>query len=265
MKLYDPAVEEARRILDDQGASVGQVLRAVEVTVLHPSSESQLAFTHLLSPPADIARATTTSLSQATERAQVAALGARAGSVLGRLYTDVLLGSVVHDLAVVRALHGDPVAIDRVDVWPEGAWPPSLAIDGRLDGGERLSIRWHYLPEQPLYREEIRLHYDRGSLELTFPAPYRLHLPTRLVVREGGGETMRERHFESIREAFEEQLFAFEALTRGGDLPRAGIAEGRADVITCLRIAARRAAEEGVAIGGEAASVARASAGPRSS
>jgi myo-inositol 2-dehydrogenase/D-chiro-inositol 1-dehydrogenase len=256
MKLYDPAVREARRILDDPGAPVGRELRAVEVTVLHPSSDSQLAFAHLLPPPTDVDRATIASLVRATDEAHVVALGADAGPVLGPLYSDVLLGSVIHDLAVLRALHGDPVAVDRVDIWPEAVWPPSLAIDARLEGGARLSVGWHYLPQQPAYREEVRLHYDRGSLELTFPAPYRLHLPTRLVVREGGGETVRERRFESIGEAFEEQLFAFEAMARGGIAPLAGTPEGRADVVTCQRIAARRAVDLDLPIGGEAADVA---------
>ena len=256
MKLYDPAVREARRVLDHPGAPVGRELRAVEVTVLHPSSESQLAFAHLLPPPTDVDPAIIEALGRAADAAHATALGADAGPGLGPLYSDILLGSVVHDLAVLRALHGDAVAVDRVDLWPDGAWPPSLAIDARLDGGARLSVGWHYLPQQPAYREEVRLHYDRGSVELTFPAPYRLHLPTRLVVRGGGGETVREQRFESVREAFEEQLFAFEALARDGTAPHAGIAEGRADVVTCQRIAARRAVDVGLPIGGEATDVA---------
>ena len=207
-------------------------------------------------PPTDVEPAVIARFRRATEQAHDVALGTDVGPVLGALYSDILLGSVVHDLAVLRALHGDPVAVDRVDLWPDGVWPPSLAIDARLEGGARLSIGWHYLAQQPAYREEIRLHYDRGSIELVFPAPYRLHLPTRLSVRSGAAETVREERFESIREAFEEQLFAFEALARDGTAPRASIAEGRADVVTCQRIAARRAVDQGMAIGGEAADVA---------
>ena len=226
------------------------------MTVLHPSSESQLAFAHLLPPPTDVDQAMIASMGRAADQARIAALGMDAGRALGPLYSDILLGSVVHDLAVLRWLHSDPVAVDRVDLWPDSAWPPSLAIDARLDGGARLSVGWHYLPEQPAYHEEVRLHYDRGSLELTFPAPYRLHLPTRLVVRSGGNETVHEQRFESIGEAFEEQLFAFEALARDGRPPLAGITDGRADVVTCQRIAARLATDLGLHIGGEAAAVA---------
>ena len=256
MKLYDPAMREAKRILDHPAAPIGRELRAVEVTVLHPSSESQLAFAHLLPAPTDIDRDMIATLQGITEQAHIEALGAESGPALGPLYSDILLGSLVHESAVVRALHGDPIAIDRVDIWPDDVWPPSIAIDARLGGGARLAVRWHYLPAQPAYREEIRLHYDRGSLELTFPAPYRLHLPTGLVVRGGGGETVREQRFESIQEAFEEQLFAFEAMARDGTAPLAGITDGRSDVVTCQRIAARRALDLGLPIGGEAAALA---------
>jgi predicted dehydrogenase len=261
MKLYDPAVREARRILDHPDAPVGRELRAVEVTVLHPTGESQLAFAHLLPGPTDIDPAALTSLAREVDRAHLEALGADAAAALGPLYSGVLLSSVVHDLAVLRALHGDPLAVDRVDVWPDGVWPPSVAIDARLEGAARLSVGWHYLPNQPAYREEVRLHFDRGSLELIFPAPYRLHLPTRLVVRSGGSETVHEQRFESVREAFEEQLFAFEAMVRDGTPPLAGIAEGRADVVTCQRIVARLATDMGLAVGGEASAFAPARSG----
>ena len=45
-------------------------------------------------------------------------------------------------------------------------------------------------------------------------------------------------------------------IMENGPRSRASIAEGRADVVTCQRIAARRAVDQGMAIGGEAAAVA---------
>ena len=130
-----------------------------------------------------------------------------------------------------------------------------MGIAGRFAAGARLTIGWHFLPRYPAYREEVRLHFERGSVELVFPAPYRLHLPTRLTVRRGGDETVDERRIESIVEPFEQQLLAFEALARTGTPPLAGVAEARADVVTCLRIAARLALAEGAPIGGEAAAI----------
>ena len=251
MKLFDPAVEEAVRIAHDPDRPMG-ALRAVEVTVLHPTSESQLAFAHLVPPPDDIEAATLARLRESSARLETDALGP-AGSALGRLYSGILLGSVIHDLAVVRAVASDPVAIDRVDTWPDGAWPPSVAIDGRLADGARLSIGWHFLPDYPAYREDVRFHYERGSVELSFPAPYRLHEPTSLVVATGKDETRRRMVLDSIEEAFEHELLAFAAMIAGGGRARSGIADGRTDIVTCQRMAARLAADRGLTIGGEAA------------
>ena len=132
MKLFDPAVEEAVRVARDPDAPMG-ALRAVEVTVLHPTSESQLAHAHLLPPPDDIDATTLAGLRGRSSELDTEALGA-AAPALGPLYSGILLGSVVHDLAVVRAIAGDPTAIDHVETWPDGAWPPSVSDRGAPGG-----------------------------------------------------------------------------------------------------------------------------------
>ncbi len=251
MKLFDPAVEEAVRVARDPGQPMG-ALRTVEVTVLHPTSESQLAHAHLLPPPDDIDAGALVLPRQASAELEAEALGP-AAQELGRLYSGILLGSVVHELAVVRAVAGNPVAIDRVDVWPDGAWPPSVAIAGRLADDARLSIGWHFLPDYPAYREDVRFHFERGSVELSFPSPYRLREPTGLVVSTGGGETSRRVLLDSIEEAFERELLAFASMITDGTRARSGIADGRADIVTCQRIVARLAMDRGIEIGGEAA------------
>jgi myo-inositol 2-dehydrogenase/D-chiro-inositol 1-dehydrogenase len=256
MKLFDPAVEEAARIAHDPGREMGD-LRAVEVTVLHPSSESQLAHSHLLPPPDDVDAAVIARLRERSAELERDALGP-AATTLGSLYSGILLGSIVHDLAVVRAVAGDPVAIDRVDTWPDGVWPPSVGVEGRLADGARLSIGWHFLPEYPAYREDVRFHYEHGSIELTFPAPYRLYEPTSLVVSTGRDETRRRLVLDSIEEAFERQLLAFAAMITDGIRARSGIAAGRADIVTCQRMVARFATQQGLEIGGEAATSASA-------
>ena len=171
---------------------------------------------------------------------------------LGRLYTDVLLGSVVHDLAVLRALVGDPERVDHVDVWPEGSWE-SVAVEGVCPGGVRFGLRWHYLDGCPEYREEVRVHHERGSVGLTFPSPYLLNAPTVLEVTDRDGGAARVRTFRSTVEAFGEELLAFHRLVTEGRPPAAGIFEGRADILTCQRIVRRLADGRGLPIGGEAA------------
>jgi myo-inositol 2-dehydrogenase / D-chiro-inositol 1-dehydrogenase len=178
--------------------------------------------------------------------------GAQAPDGLGRLYTEVLLGSVVHDLAVVRMLAGDPERVEFTDVWPDGTWE-SVAVEAVCPGGVRFGLRWHYLDRYPGYREEVRVHHDQGSVALTFPSPYLLNAPTVLTVTERDGDGDRVRTHRSTVEAFEEELLAFHRLVTDGTPPAAGIAEGRADILTCQRIMRRLAAGRGIELAGEAA------------
>jgi myo-inositol 2-dehydrogenase/D-chiro-inositol 1-dehydrogenase len=245
MKLYDPAVRRAA------GELAGRTPRAVEVTVLHPSGASQLGHAGLAGPPGDVPAAALAAIAEQTTRLRDQALGP-APAELGRLYTEVLLGSVVHDLAVVRLLAGDPERVEHADAWPEGSWE-SVAVEATCPGSIRLSLRWHYLDRYPTYREEVRVHHEQGSVALTFPSPYLLHAPTVLTVTDRDGEAARARQDRSTVEAFEEELLAFHRLVTDGRPPAAGIAEGRADILTCQRIIRRLAGRRGTTLGGEAA------------
>jgi myo-inositol 2-dehydrogenase / D-chiro-inositol 1-dehydrogenase len=241
MKLYDPAVERARELLAARPAP-----RAVEVTVLHPPDASQLAHAALPPRATDVDAARLEQLSAADAATLERALGA-VPAELGRLYGDVVLGSIVHDLAVIRYLVGGPLAFDFAD-----AWEQSVALDGTLQGA-RVSIRWHYLERYPAYREEVRVHDEAGTIALTFPAPYLLHAPTVLTVVDADGDGERRSESRWTAEAFERQWLAFAEFARGGVAPRAGIAEGRADVVACQAAAALLAARKGIIVGGEAA------------
>ena len=99
---------------------------------------------------------------------------------------------------------------------------------------------------------------QQASIELEFPSPYLLHAPTDLRVADltsgagDGGDGRRDTRFRSVAEAFEEELLAFHRLVVDGTVPKAGIVEGRADIVTSQRIIARRAEQTGVPVGIEA-------------
>ncbi len=250
MKLYDPAVVRARRTATD--LAFGSP-RAIEITVLHPTAESQLSHAHLLPSPIDIPESTRTMLADQTAELRRIALGAAAADRFGTLYANILLGSVVHELALVRAFAGDPATIDHVATWPDGAWPPSVGLTGRLPDDGRVTIDWHFLPDYPAYREEVRVIYDAATIELSFPSPYLLHRPTVLRVSTAVEGAWRDEAWTSTIEAFEEELLAFHGLVTDGRTPVVGLAAGRADIVTCQRAIATLARTQGVAIGGEAA------------
>jgi predicted dehydrogenase len=246
MKLYDPAVERAAEVL------AGREPRSVEVTVLHPPSAPQLAHAGLLPPPQDLGAAELERVAADESAALERALG-HVPAWLTAIYADVLLGSIVHDLAVVRALVGGPLEIDGADVWPERDADGSVSLLGRLPGGARVSIRWHYLEHYPAYREEVRVHDEGGTVELAFPAPYLLHAPTVLTVVGADGEAERVSQTRSTVEAFEQQWVAFAELVQEGVAPRAALAEGREDTVACQAAARILATRHDVEIGGEAA------------
>jgi len=243
MKLYDPAVAEGLAATADVGRA-GPV-RSIEVCVLHPTGERQLAHARLLPPPTDVPDDVITRLRDEQARLRSTALGP-AATRLGQLYSDVVLGSIVHELALIRAFVGNPTDIDAVDVWPADRWPPSVGITGRLAGDARFAIRWHFLPDYPAYREEVRVVTEQTTVELEFPSPYLIHAPTELRIAERGGRGRRDIQYHSVVEAFEEELLAFHALVTDGTLPKAGIVEGRADIVTSQRIVARHAEQIGL-------------------
>jgi myo-inositol 2-dehydrogenase / D-chiro-inositol 1-dehydrogenase len=245
MKLYDPAVERARELLADRPAP-----RSIEVTVLHPPDAPQLEHAGLLPRATDVDGAVLAGLGDTDDAVVRRALG-DVPREIARVYTDVVLGSIVHDLAIIRFLAGGPLELDHAE-----RWETSVALSGRLPSGTRVSIRWHYLEAYPAYREEVHVHDAGGTVALTFPAPYLLHAPTVLrVVEAGGNGAERICETRSTAEAFERQWLAFAALVHDGVAPRAGISEGREDILASQRATALLAAREGFAVGGEAAAV----------
>lgn len=246
MKVHDPAVGEARLRL-----AGGPRPRSVEVTVLHPTAASQLAHSELGPERVEVPEAVGREQSSYLEGLYRKALGGAAGA-LGRLYGEVLLGSLIHDLAVLRALDLELAEVDHAERWPAGAHPPSVAVLGRTADGVRLSLRWHYLPAYPAYREEVRVHREGSSLALTFPSPYLLHVPTELTEITGEGARVRQARHRARPGGFEEEILALHRLATGGSPAVEGLGEARRDTVTCQRIAAALADREGLEVGGEA-------------
>ncbi len=239
MKVYDPAVRRGAELLS------GRTPRSVEVVVLHPTAAQQLAHLRLV-PSADVPAQRAAELEADEQRLLDAALGP-APAAARELYRWKVLGSIVHDLAVVRVLAGELERWTRVD-----AWGDSVALDGLLPSGARLSIRWHYLDGYPAYREDVAVHDERGTVRVTFPSPYLPSPGATLTVVDADGGRACVARTQSVESPFEEELVAFHRLVAHGEPTRAGVAEGRADVAICQRALRLYCESNGLPVGGEA-------------
>ena len=246
-------------------------LRAIEVTVLHPTERVAAR----LRPPPAAAEPTSTRpvaprSQDATDALVRTAIGPAAAATLGRLY-----GGHPARQRRPRAVRDPggrrrPGRDRRVDVWPDGV---VAAARSRSRAGSRTARGSRSAGTScPSTRRTARtsaFHHAAASVELAFPSPYRLHAPTDAARRRPAARDARA-GVTSTRsmEAFETSC------SRSTTGPRRRAAADRhrrrpADIVTCQRRsppAAQRGSDGGEpAIGGEAAPASDASRGRRSS
>ncbi len=237
MKVYDPAVVGGLPVC--RGIRRGPI-RSIEVRVLHPTSERQLAHARLLPPPTDIPPETIARLGAEGER--LAGRGARTRrrplAVSTRTSSSGASSTSWRSSAPSPATRSTSIR-GRLARW---GMATVVSIDGRLADDARFAIRWHFLPDYPAYREEVRVITEQASSSWSSPRrTFSTPRPT-CGSLSSAGDGRRDTRFRSVAEAFEEELLAFHAPGRGRDAPKAGIVEGRADIVTSQRSspAARR-------------------------
>jgi predicted dehydrogenase len=248
MKEYDAAVRRLGARLPD-----ASLIRYVNVEVLHPSGQSQLEYANLRPPAGDVDAAALTAVIEASNDVVRNAIGPDAPGPFADLYANVILGSLIHDIAVVRHLFGGIRNVESATWWAKDDRPGSLEVSGTISDAARIHLHWHYLENYPRYRETVTVHHTTGSLELEFTVPYLLNAPTelRVVSRDGDGESVE--LIRDVAEAFESELVAFHAMVVDSVAPPTGSAQGRLDVLTGQAITAALACSEGVAVSGEVA------------
>ena len=125
-------------------------------------------------------------------------------------------------------------------------WPPSVELTGRLPDDGRVSIRWHFLPDYPAYREEVRVVYERrrSSCRSRRPTCSIARPSCALSRRRGRAAGATTTSGPSTDRGLRGGAARLPCLVVDGAGRRPGLREGRADIVTCQRIVAgaRRAA-----------------------
>jgi predicted dehydrogenase len=252
MKAYDPSIAGARDALEQIGPA-----QLVSVEVRHPSHELQIAALDV-----ETHRDVDMAVIRAAETAESASVHAAIGDApagLAQVYQGVLLGSVVHELAALRALGFQPPSrwLD-VRAWPfdparasEDA--PSLAATAELDGGAVLRLQWLYLPEYPRYEETITVVGSNGAVQLDMPQPYGPNVPATLNVRRSDGSAVQIDDGRHRRDSgFLEELQVFHTAVTSGGPNATDAATARDDTASLQQLTATLAAGYGIQLGGEA-------------
>ncbi|MFM7889969.1 MAG: Gfo/Idh/MocA family protein [Actinomycetota bacterium] len=248
MKTFDQAVTRAK-------AQITSRPRTVDVVVLHPSGESQLATTDVHLETFPLSPDLVPQIIASNTKAMSDALGSEAAQAFGAEYLDIMMGSIIHELSVLRALDIHISDIDYVDRWPRDKKSESFVIVGRTLDGVRISIRWFYLENYPKYQEEIRWVNEKEGHHIIFYSPYILRVPTEYIYTSRIGLDHTESKFKSYQPNFEIEIAAFAHLVNSGKQQEDPIAAGLEDLIITQKIALKICELEGIKAGGDLTSL----------
>jgi predicted dehydrogenase len=227
MKRYDPTFAALGRELDE----IDKLLR-VQVTTLEAPNDPYIEHYPIASrEDVDPARLQAV---RDDERTRIASVIGQAASdpSLYRVYRYVLLDVLVHEFNALRALLGDPTAVEFVRV---NRAATSLTVLLTFDETDCV-ITWTEQMGIVRYRQEFSFFGSNRSATLTFPSSMLRSMPARLSV-EGGTSasagSWRAEHLVSYESSFKRELIAFHAATQTRAGPITSVADALGDLALC--------------------------------
>jgi predicted dehydrogenase len=157
--------------------------RLLRVTTMESPFRPYVAHYPLL-PPARLPEDVAGQLLAASGASLMEAIGP-ANDLERRVYADVLLDTLVHELNTVRGVLGEPDRLDYVDLSEQ-----SVTVMLRF-GDLRAAIHWVDLPGIARYEMEFALYAPDRRVTLSFPSPFLRNEPSSLIVEGGDPGTAR--------------------------------------------------------------------------
>lgn len=241
MKEHDPAVEYAREALEAIS------IRSVNVEVLHPADAAQIEFANLLSAPVDIPESVVSTTKQQWSSLRVRTTGTDTG-VFADTYTNLIMGSIIHDISLLRHLISPIDSVGYARRW--GEFPGSMRFGGDLENGVPWDLSWHFIPDFPAYRETVSIIHESGKIDLVFEVPYILNAATKLTVTSKLPDlgVQDSSSAWSQKEAFEEELFDLVRLVQGDNVDASSLKEAKKDLVVAQKMAVSLSKSLGVSL-----------------
>jgi predicted dehydrogenase len=192
-------------------------------------------------------------------------LGTRIGGTArqARLYKNIVLDSLVHELNMVQALLGKAESAVFADLSGSGASAVLRCEQGLAQ------LAWVATPGSARYAQEVEVLGAGGRALVRFDSPYLPGTAGRLTV-EGGGpgvsEAWEKNAGPDVVGAFYRELLAFHLMVTRDEAPRTNLLEAVTDIAACealgrAAVAGREVVLDDVAAGGPADGLARKDAG----
>ncbi len=222
-KRYDPAY---LRLAEE--TSMLSEPRLLRVTTLESPIRPYIG--HYGLPPRSPLPASVLSALEADNEDRIATALPGTTDDVRRIYRDVLLDTLVHELNAVRGLLGEPTRLDYV----------SLAMDNvtvMLRFGELpVAIQWIDLPGIARYQMEFAIFAPDRRVRLTFPSPFLRDEPAILDIEDGASGSARSwRTCEVVGydSGFKRELIAFHDSIVNGSAPVTSGADAVRDIALC--------------------------------
>jgi hypothetical protein len=235
MKRFDPSYQAALDLVSGKGDR----LRLVTVEVNDPDAWPFVAH-HPLVPARDNMEELAAETARLRRSQVEAALGFVPDDTIFRGFVGVYCSALVHD---VNAVHG---LLDACGVAAGPVLGASIFAGGS-GGHAAVDLRQHAalwtctyaeVPKLADYQERISFYFEDEVVELTFPAPYLNHHPTRLLHKRSSGNHLSATVIRpGYDEAFISELSCFwNTVTRGG-AARNTVADARQDQALLIEMA----------------------------
>ena len=207
--------------------------KLLRVTTMEAPLRPYIAHYSLLksTPPSDDVVASLLAASDASVNAAISPVD----DLERRVYANVLLDTLVHEINSVRGLLGEPDRLDYVDLSEQ-----NVTVLLRY-GDLRVAIHWIDLPGIARYQMEFALYAPQRRITLEFPSPFLRNEPATLVIEGGDLGTARSwRRAEVIGydSGFRRELEAFHSCATTGAVPVTSGRDGLADIALCQSIIA---------------------------